>query len=83
MDRRRRVVRVVVRPRVDGREVHEDGQDRAEQGTDGYITHGVLRARRGRPSHTQRSERMLRGQPLMGATHFKVHEGMPGQRCAA
>ena len=39
MDSRRRVVRVVVRPRVDGREVHEDGQDRAEQGADGYITH--------------------------------------------
>ena len=38
MDRRRLLVRVVVRPRVDGREVHEDGQDRAEQGADGYIT---------------------------------------------
>ena len=29
------MMRVVVRPRVDGREVHEDGQDRAEQGADG------------------------------------------------
>jgi hypothetical protein len=74
MDRRRLLVRVVVRPRVDGREVHEDGQDRAEQGADGYITHGADNAD---------PRAALRGQPWMGATHFKVHEGMPGQRCAA
>ena len=32
-------MRVVVRPRVDGREVREDGQDRAEQGADGDVPH--------------------------------------------
>ena len=33
------MMRVVVRPRVDGGEVHEDGQDRTQQGADGDIPH--------------------------------------------
>ena len=39
MDRRRRMMRVVVRPRMDGGEVHEDGQDRTQQGADGDVPH--------------------------------------------
>ena len=32
-------MRVVVRPRMDGGEVHEDGQDCTQQGADGDIPH--------------------------------------------
>ena len=33
------MMRVVVRPRVDGGEVHEDGQDRTQQGANGDVPH--------------------------------------------
>ena len=33
------MMRVVVRPRMDGGEVHEDGQDRTQQGADGDVPH--------------------------------------------